>query len=95
MGVEATGAEDPVADLELRDGGADGCDLSGQLTPEDPPLRPAQTGEEAREERLALPPAESVRFTVVARILIRTSPLSGTGRSTSSSRRTSGGPYLS
>src|SRR5262245_38996236 len=37
----------------------------------------------------------SVRFTVVARTLIRTSLSLGTGRWTSSSRRTSGGPYLS
>src|SRR3990172_9560954 len=37
----------------------------------------------------------SVRLTVVAWILTRTSSSLGTGRSTSSSRRTSGGPYLS
>ena len=95
VGVEAAGAEDPVADLELRDRRADGCDLAGQLAPEDPPLRPAKAGEEAGEERLALRQPQSVRFTVVARILIRTSSLSGAGRSTSSSRKTSGGPYLS
>ena len=45
-------AEDAVADLELGDGGADRLDLAGQLDAEDPPLRPAQTGEEAREERM-------------------------------------------
>jgi hypothetical protein len=38
---------------------------------------------------------QSVRVTVVAWILTRTSSSLGTGRSTSSSRRTSGGPYLS
>ena len=37
----------------------------------------------------------SDRVTVVARTLIRTSSAFGTGRSTSSIRRTSGGPYLS
>src|SRR5215813_1052968 len=37
----------------------------------------------------------SVRLTVVARTLTRTSLSLGTGRSTSASRRTSGGPYLS
>src|SRR5579871_780529 len=37
----------------------------------------------------------SERLTVVARILIKTSSGRGTGRSTSSSRRTSGGPYRS
>ncbi len=37
----------------------------------------------------------SVRVTVVARILMRTSSSLGTGRSTSSMRSTSGGPYRS
>ena len=37
----------------------------------------------------------SVRVTVVANTLTRTSSSFGTGRSTSSTRRTSGGPYLS
>ncbi len=44
---------------------------------------------------LALRSPQSVRLTVVAWILTRTSSSLGTGRSTSSSRRTSGGPYLS
>src|SRR2546423_6958962 len=39
--------------------------------------------------------AKSNRLTVVAWTLTRTSSSLGTGRSTSSSRRTSGGPYLS
>ena len=39
--------------------------------------------------------AVSVRLTVVARTLMRTSSCLGTGRATSASRRTSGGPYLS
>src|SRR5580704_16100380 len=38
---------------------------------------------------------QSVRLTVVARTLTRTSSGLGTGLATSSSRRTSGGPYLS
>ena len=38
---------------------------------------------------------QSVWLTVVARTLTRTSSSSGAGRSTSSTRRTSGGPYLS
>src|SRR2546429_5472722 len=37
----------------------------------------------------------SVRVTVVARTLIRTSSAAGTGRGTSSRCNTSGGPYLS
>ena len=45
-------AEDLVADLELADGRADRLDHSGQLHAEDPPLRSAETGEEAREERV-------------------------------------------
>src|SRR5205823_5272344 len=45
--------------------------------------------------RLASRVAQSNRLTVVARTLTRTSSSLGTGRSTSSSRRTSGGPYLS
>ena len=89
-------AEDVVTDLELGDGCADRLDLAGQLDAEDPPLRSAQAGEEAGEERLGAAHSRSrVRLTVVAWILTRTSSSSGTGRSTSSSRRTSGGPYLS
>src|SRR5207248_9391182 len=45
--------------------------------------------------RLASRVAQSNRLTVVAWTLTRTSSSLGTGRSTSSSRRTSGGPYLS
>src|ERR1700737_5615268 len=45
--------------------------------------------------RLASRVAVSNRLTVVAWTLTRTSSSAGTGRSTSSSRRTSGGPYLS
>src|SRR5438067_10202677 len=45
--------------------------------------------------RLASRVAQSNRLTVVAWTLTRTSSPLGTGRSTSSSRRTSGGPYLS
>src|SRR5919197_4615573 len=43
----------------------------------------------------ALRSPQSVRLTVVAWILTRTSSSFGTGRSTSARRRTSGGPYLS
>src|SRR5215207_6510922 len=43
----------------------------------------------------ALRQPQSDRLTVVEWILTRTSSSFGTGRSTSSSRRTSGGPYLS
>src|SRR6266852_2723430 len=45
--------------------------------------------------RLASRVAVSNRLTVVAWTLTMTSPSAGTGRSTSCSRRTSGGPYLS
>src|SRR3984893_15051582 len=45
--------------------------------------------------RLASRVSGSNRLTVVAWTLTRTSSSAGTGRSTSSSRRTSGGPYLS
>src|SRR2546423_2905630 len=45
--------------------------------------------------RLASRVAQSPRVTAVARTLTRTSPSFGAGRSTSSSRKTSGGPYLS
>src|SRR5256886_3752865 len=45
--------------------------------------------------RLASRVAQSNRLTVVAWTLTRTSSSLGTGRSTSSSRSTSGGPYLS
>src|SRR6202521_1118410 len=45
--------------------------------------------------RLASRVAVSNRLTVVAWTLTRTSSSAGTGRPTSSSRRTSGGPYLS
>ena len=57
VGVEAGGAEDPVADRELGHCCADGLDLPGQLAAEDPLLRAAQPGEVAGEERLALAPA--------------------------------------
>ena len=58
--------------------------------------RPQEAGEDAREERVrcARKP-QSDRFTVVATIRMRISSSFGTGLSTSASRRTSGGPYLS
>ena len=43
--------EDTVADLELGDCGADGCDLAGELAPGDPPVGAAQAVEEAGDER--------------------------------------------
>src|SRR5207247_2303421 len=44
--------------------------------------------------RLASRVAQSARVTATARTLTRTSSSLGVGRSTSSSRKTSGGPYL-
>jgi hypothetical protein len=45
-------AEDAVTDLELGDGCAGCLDLSGQLHPEDLPLRSAEASEEPGDERL-------------------------------------------
>src|SRR5437016_1374994 len=92
-------AEDVFADRELADSGADCNDLPGELATEDPLSRPADAKHQAAEEtagplrRLASRVAASNRFTVVAWTFTRTSPAVGTGRLTSSSRRTSGGPY--
>ncbi len=47
-----THPEDPVADGELGDCGADCLDVAGELEPEDPALRPEQAGEEAADEEL-------------------------------------------
>jgi hypothetical protein len=89
-------AEDVVTDRELADRCADGLDLSSQLAAENPPLRAEETGaEEAGEPRMAARNPQSDWVTVVAWILTRTSSSLGTGRSTSSSRSTSGGPYRS
>jgi hypothetical protein len=90
LGVRAyADAEDAVTDLELGDGCADGFDLAGELAADDPEslLRPANVSGPRKPV--------SVRFTDVAWTLTRTSFSFGSGRSTSSSRRTSGGPYLS
>jgi len=54
-------AEDAVADIELGDGCADCLDLVGELGAEDPPLRSAEAGEEAREERLGCASAGPTR----------------------------------
>jgi len=93
--AEAVDAKDVLADLELGDGCADYLDLSSQLHAADLPLRSAEAGEEAGDERLGCAEPAVRPVTVVAWILTRTSSSLGTGRSTSSSRRTSGGPYVS
>src|SRR5262249_27152223 len=49
--LEPNAAEDAVADRELADDRADGCDLSGELGAEDALLRLAQTRDRATEER--------------------------------------------
>lgn len=89
-----TDAEDMVADLEFADGRADCFNLSGQLAAEDPPLRSEESAEEANEEGRGWRKPQSARSTVVAWIGTSTSLSLGVGRSISSSRRTSAGPYF-
>jgi len=57
MGAKATDAEDAIAIGEVPDRRPDRCDLTSQLAAEDPPLRPAQTDEEADEEGMGAAPA--------------------------------------
>jgi hypothetical protein len=97
VGAEPVGvdAEDLVTDRELADRCAGRFDLSGQLGAEDAVARSQQTAEGATKNGLGRRNPQSVRMTVVAWTLTRTSSSLCTGRSTSSSRRTSGGPYLS
>ena len=45
-------SENAVTDLEFADRGADSLDIAGKLAAEDPPPRPADPGDESREERL-------------------------------------------
>ncbi len=96
LGVRAgADAEDLVAHLELADGGP-----TASTTPASsmPPILffGLRTPVKTREKNgWAARYPQSVRVIVVARTLTRTSPSFGTGRSTSSSRWTSGGPYMS
>ena len=85
--------EDLVADRELCDRRADCLDVAGELQARGSCASAEETGEEAADEKLGAAKACAVRLTVVARILTSTSSPLGTGCSTSSSRRTSGGPY--
>ena len=77
LGVRATlDAEDAVTDVELGDGRADRHDLPGQLHAGDPPLRPGETGEGAREERMpgadsAIRPGDRRRMNFDQHLVVR------------------------
>src|SRR6266849_9517164 len=59
---EPSGAEDPVADRELSDGGADVVDLSCKFGAEDSVPRPAEAGDQSAHEGDGQP-APAVGFT--------------------------------
>ena len=88
-------SEDLVTARELGDRRASCFDLSRQFAAEDPRLGRRRPANSRHMNGSAARRWQSVRLTVVAWILMRTSSSLGAGRSTSSSRRTSGGPYLS
>ena len=91
-------ASDPeylVADLELGDGCTDRLDLACELHASDPPLRAEQSREDAAKNGSAAAEAAVGARDRRGVHLDEDLVLLGTGRGTSSIRRTSGGPYVS
>ena len=88
-------AEHLVAGLELGDSRTNRLDHARELHAEDPVARPKQAGDEARDRELGAAEADVCPVDGRGDDPNENLVVARTGGSTSSSRRTSGGPYRS